>query len=59
VDTKLGETAIRRIITAMFMLGGLSILVKSLLWRMQRVDGSLEAKTTDNVCIMGRSPGAA
>jgi uncharacterized membrane protein YfcA len=33
VDTKLGETAIRRIITAMFMLGGLSILVKSLLWR--------------------------
>jgi uncharacterized membrane protein YfcA len=33
VDTKLSETAIRRIITAMFMLGGLSILVKSLFWR--------------------------
>jgi uncharacterized membrane protein YfcA len=33
VDTKLSETAIRRIITAMFMLGGLSILVKALFWR--------------------------
>jgi uncharacterized membrane protein YfcA len=33
VDTKLNETAIRRIITAMFMLGGIGILVKALLWR--------------------------
>jgi uncharacterized membrane protein YfcA len=33
VDTKLSETAIRRIIITMFMLGGISILLKSLIWR--------------------------
>jgi uncharacterized membrane protein YfcA len=33
VDAKLDETAIRRIIIAMFMLGGLSILLKALFWR--------------------------
>jgi uncharacterized membrane protein YfcA len=33
VDTKLSETAIRRIIITMFMLGGCSILVKALFWR--------------------------
>jgi uncharacterized membrane protein YfcA len=33
VDAKLSETAIRRIIITMFMLGGLSILVKALFWR--------------------------
>jgi uncharacterized membrane protein YfcA len=33
VDTKLSETAVRRIITVMFMLGGLSIFLKSIIWR--------------------------
>jgi uncharacterized membrane protein YfcA len=33
VDAKLSETTIRRIIITMFMLGGLSILVKALFWR--------------------------
>jgi uncharacterized membrane protein YfcA len=33
VDTKLSEITIRRIIIIMFMLGGLSILVKALFWR--------------------------
>jgi uncharacterized membrane protein YfcA len=32
-DTKLSETAIRRIIITIFMFGGLSILVKALFWR--------------------------
>jgi uncharacterized membrane protein YfcA len=34
VDTKLSEMAIRRIITALFMFGGLSIFVKSIIWKM-------------------------
>jgi uncharacterized membrane protein YfcA len=33
VDTKLSETAIRKIITTMFMFGGLSILLKALIWK--------------------------
>jgi uncharacterized membrane protein YfcA len=33
VDKKLSETVIRRIIITMFMLGGISILLKSLIWR--------------------------
>jgi uncharacterized membrane protein YfcA len=33
VDAKLSETTIRRIIITMFMIGGLSILVKALFWR--------------------------
>jgi uncharacterized membrane protein YfcA len=33
MDAKLSETAIRRIIITMFMLGGLSVLVKALVWR--------------------------
>jgi uncharacterized membrane protein YfcA len=33
VDTKLSEAAIRRIIITMFMLGGVSIIVKAVFWR--------------------------
>jgi uncharacterized membrane protein YfcA len=33
VDTKLSETTIRRIIIAMFMFGGISILLKALIWK--------------------------
>jgi uncharacterized membrane protein YfcA len=33
VDAKLSEAAIRRIVIAMFMFGGLSIFVKALFWR--------------------------
>jgi uncharacterized membrane protein YfcA len=33
VDKKVSETVIRRIIIAMFMFGGISILLKSLIWR--------------------------
>jgi uncharacterized membrane protein YfcA len=33
IDKKLSETTIRRIIIAMFMLGGLSILIKALVWK--------------------------
>jgi uncharacterized membrane protein YfcA len=33
VDRKLGESAIRRVIITMFMIGGLSILLKAIIWR--------------------------
>jgi uncharacterized membrane protein YfcA len=33
VDKKLSEAVVRRVIIAMFMLGGMSILLKSLIWR--------------------------
>jgi hypothetical protein len=33
VDTKLSEEAIRRIVIAMFMFGGVSIILKAVLWR--------------------------
>jgi uncharacterized membrane protein YfcA len=33
VDTKLGEDAIRRIVIAMFMLGGFSIILKAVFWK--------------------------
>jgi uncharacterized membrane protein YfcA len=32
-DKKLSEAIIRRVIITMFMLGGISILLKSLIWR--------------------------